>query len=1605
MATPPAPNTEITFPLPAAEPFYKTGTFWKHFSVLVSIGLSIASLIISAFASLRRDSISNEVLRALTVSGIVVNSISISLSALTSLDWKSKTTNDRLFAEQLVKVVHVHEGERIVVLRKGQALELETGRGSGSDFDGSGDEASSRAKLHLTGQPGYSYTGEARCPPPHGPEVQSSCPITEAWYGRAEIATQIMKMGIQFTHFWRDEERGLGLFVSWLLEFFIIIFILQPRLDPINNYRCSGIVYLSTIPLAESAASDIWYPFGPNFSPKTTFESRTRRMNHDFVHNHHRRCSSAGGAVVLPVFALGFLAARLYTKRVLVRNIDLSDYSIVLAFLLAFTNSIIQICLTKYGTGIHIWNITSENFKIFMRTGDIYGAIAYNMGTFFIKASIILFYLRLSAHRPIRIVIYVVMFVTVGYNLAGAITPFYICTPMRFYWDSTIPGKCIDLNSNFLATAAFNVATDIALLLLPIWLLRPLCLPTKQKICVIIVLMTGSALLEMYTGIICVCLPSMKPLMKHHFPKLFEENYTITYPTFQTIHHLPTETPQPQPPRTRSVDSGYQTESNNGSSSQLKIDSVNFQDKEYEYKSPTASVISVSLQLPANAFVVDKEKGSVDLEASYNGNINTMEAIVQKFNNLPRVNKAPSSLVNNDWHFSIRHVPLDPPGDLLIIVNPGSHFVCSQGPKQILSLPSNAAKADIIVSMLLEAFISGVDKGPDGKPLPDIPPFAPWTWSTKDTALIPEIEARLTALGVRPELRTVRPRTHEENEISDERWAGLAKALMDSLGLGNRAGKGTVFNLNNPTGVICGGCKKDSSAFLTPLQRCARCREVFYCSRDCQKSDWKQHKNLCGKDPKESGPSVSPLDYWNNTAHTSPEARALASSINLTLPQNGVNESGLMMPMRRLIIAGKDTPENLQLLLGPKWKEEQSIYEEYRLEVLLQPPRGSPSYALTASYDDGVPTPSLQPATAEESEKIQAVRDMQARISRHLGSRKDPSMRDMQTILSSFGANWDEMVPIYQLATNTMDQNVQPGSTTSNGLCSPRPSVNTVLLRAIKKEIEHEKYEKSLVVLEIILSALPSVESIEHLKTQMLAVMPYEQVGLSKIRQIDEKLKAACDFQNLLVIQPREHSGIDNSLLGPRVKKFINSGVFDTYPLIMDCTLNADGLSATTIFDSAIIKKSQMNRIILHFQHILKQPCSKEEDRTVQEINTISPAAICSWDGDFTRGELDDLASKLANHLIKQGVGPETRLVSVVKQIDAQIVLCPAELEKICSVTFPSMKIAVVDGSTLDRLPSPTTPGRSDVGPSNALYVIFTSGTAGTPKEEERMSDLAGAIARMNVNAADVTPSYINTISPDVVPSLRRVTLSGEPITANIIKTWAEKVHLINAYGMTECCVTSLVNANVSAKTNPANIGHGVGAGYETKQYRRPGRVYKTGNLAQYNPDGSINSLGRVDTQAKLRGQRIELGEIEHHLLSSPSVRNTMVVLPTTGSYQGQIIGLVELEGLQHATTQDGIQVVPQSTLAAVGFSWSSLSDHLRNSIPAYMIPSSWIPIDHMPLHTSGKLDRSKLLAWLSVLPTDHQIDHEPQENGALPIPADDFDFNGNQQEGRGASA
>jgi acyl carrier protein len=121
-------------------------------------------------------------------------------------------------------------------------------------------------------------------------------------------------------------------------------------------------------------------------------------------------------------------------------------------------------------------------------------------------------------------------------------------------------------------------------------------------------------------------------------------------------------------------------------------------------------------------------------------------------------------------------------------------------------------------------------------------------------------------------------------------------------------------------------------------------------------------------------------------------------------------------------------------------------------------------------------------------------------------------------------------------------------------------------------------------------------------------------------------------------------------------------------------------------------------------------------------------------------------------------------------------------------------------------------------------------------------------------------------------------------------------------------------------------------------------RLYKTGDMARYLPDGNIEFLGRLDHQVKIRGFRIELGEIEAVLNQYQAVQSSVVVAREDVSGDKRLVAYT--------------LAVPGSAPSA-----SELRSFLQQKLPEYMVPSVFVFLDSLPLTPNGKLDRKALPA------------------------------------------
>lgn len=118
-------------------------------------------------------------------------------------------------------------------------------------------------------------------------------------------------------------------------------------------------------------------------------------------------------------------------------------------------------------------------------------------------------------------------------------------------------------------------------------------------------------------------------------------------------------------------------------------------------------------------------------------------------------------------------------------------------------------------------------------------------------------------------------------------------------------------------------------------------------------------------------------------------------------------------------------------------------------------------------------------------------------------------------------------------------------------------------------------------------------------------------------------------------------------------------------------------------------------------------------------------------------------------------------------------------------------------------------------------------------------------------------------------------------------------------------------------------------------------RMYKSGDQGHWLPDGLVAFDGRKDGQVKIRGFRIELGEIESALLTHPQVNKAVVTARTKADGEKELIAYV----VSDEKFSDG----------------SILANYLMAKLPAYMIPTYFVPLDELPINANGKIDRKKL--------------------------------------------
>jgi amino acid adenylation domain-containing protein len=266
--------------------------------------------------------------------------------------------------------------------------------------------------------------------------------------------------------------------------------------------------------------------------------------------------------------------------------------------------------------------------------------------------------------------------------------------------------------------------------------------------------------------------------------------------------------------------------------------------------------------------------------------------------------------------------------------------------------------------------------------------------------------------------------------------------------------------------------------------------------------------------------------------------------------------------------------------------------------------------------------------------------------------------------------------------------------------------------------------------------------------------------------------------------------------------------------------------------------------------------------------------------------------------------------------------------------------------------------------------------------------------------------------------ALRLVIFGGEALEIKSLGPWFDrhgdqKPQLVNMYGITETTVhvtyRPLTAADLTSAPGsmigrpipdlalyvldkhrrllPAGVpgelyvgGVGVARGYLNRPeltaerfiddpFRPGGRLYKSGDLARWLPDGDLEYLGRDDDQVKIRGFRIELGEIENALLHAPGVREAVVMArpqnedPANKRAASNLydpLGQLRKTLVQVIDKRLVAYVVPQADATVTA---GTLRDFLKARLPDYMVPAAFVILDRLPLTANGKVDRKSLPA------------------------------------------
>lgn len=305
-----------------------------------------------------------------------------------------------------------------------------------------------------------------------------------------------------------------------------------------------------------------------------------------------------------------------------------------------------------------------------------------------------------------------------------------------------------------------------------------------------------------------------------------------------------------------------------------------------------------------------------------------------------------------------------------------------------------------------------------------------------------------------------------------------------------------------------------------------------------------------------------------------------------------------------------------------------------------------------------------------------------------------------------------------------------------------------------------------------------------------------------------------------------------------------------------------------------------------------------------------------------------------------------------------------------------------------------------DAGPNFGLYtplsfdltvtsIFCTLTKGGTLTVYDQHKDLTEILldsfsAESGLDSIKLTPSHIRLLSHLSITSstMLKAVVGGEQVTAahvNTLKRINPAIRVYNEYGPTETTVGCMIKeldehspVTIGKAISGARIyildegdtvcpvgvtgeiaigGPGLGRGYLNQvemtaakftddPYEQGRRIYRTGDLGKWLPDGEIEYLGRRDDQVKIRGYRIELGEVESAVQHYPGIESAVVTA---------------------ITTREGEQELAAYVVSSKTLDVTDIRAFLSKNLPAYFLPAHFIQVHEIPLTVNGKVDKKRL--------------------------------------------